>query len=148
MRGQLRPGKSVLIYAGSGGVSQAAISIALHVGCTVFTTVGTVHKRQYLKERFPQLTDRHIDNSRDTSFEQLILTETQGRGVDLVLNSLSEEKLQASIRCLAIGDRFVEIGKDDLSKDSCVRMSMFLEHTSFHGYWWMSCSTKRTRGNR
>lgn len=133
VRGNLKPGESILIHAGSGGVGQAAISVALHLGCTVFTTVGTTHKREFLKKTFPQLDDRHIGNSRDTSFEQLVLTETQGRGVDVVLNSLAEEKLQASIRCLANDGRFLEIGKYDLFKDSQVGMSMFLKNTSFHG---------------
>ncbi|XP_071632956.1 fatty acid synthase [Temnothorax longispinosus] len=133
IRGRLKAGESVLIHAGTGGVGQAAIAIALHAGCTVFTTVGTLEKREYLKKIFPQLTDRHIGNSRDTSFEQLIRAETQGRGVDVVLNSLAEEKLQAGIRCLAFGGRFLEIGKYDLSNDSRVGMSMFLKNTSFHG---------------
>lgn len=133
VRGQLKAGESVLIHAGTGGVGQAAIAISLHAGCTVFTTVGTPEKREYLKKTFPQLTDRHIGNSRDTSFEQLILTETQGRGVDVVLNSLAEEKLQASVRCLALNGRFLEIGKYDLSNDNNVGMSMFLKNTSFHG---------------
>lgn len=43
---------------------------------------------------------------------------TKGRGVDLVLNSLSEDKLQASVRCLAKDGRFLEIGKLDLSNNS------------------------------
>lgn len=133
VRGQLQPGESVLIHSGTGGVGQAAISVALHAGCTVFTTVGTSHKRKYLKQLFPQLTDSHIGNSRDTSFEQMVLTETQGRGVDLVLNSLADEKLQASIRCLAEQGRFLEIGKYDMSNDSPVGMSVFLKNTSFHG---------------
>lgn len=133
VRGGLRPGESVLIHAGSGGVGQASISIALHAGCTVFTTVGTQEKRDFLKKMFPQLTDRNIGNSRDTSFEQLIMNETNGRGVDLVLNSLAEEKLQASVRCLAIGGRFLEIGKYDLSNDSPLGMSVFLKNASFHG---------------
>ncbi|KAG5306378.1 FAS synthase, partial [Pseudoatta argentina] len=133
IRGRLKAGESVLIHAGTGGVGQAAIAIALHAGCTVFTTVGTLEKREYLKKIFPQLNDRHIGNSRDTSFEQLIRAETQGRGVDVVLNSLAEEKLQAGIRCLAFGGRFLEIGKYDLSNDSRVGMSMFLKNTSFHG---------------
>ncbi|EZA60541.1 hypothetical protein DMN91_010029 [Ooceraea biroi] len=133
VRGQLKAGESVLIHAGSGGVGQAAIAIALRTGCTVFTTVGTLEKRKYLKKRFPQLIDSHIGNSRDTSFEQMILTETQGRGVDLVLNSLAEEKLQAGIRCLAMNGRFLEIGKYDLSNDNNVGMSMFLKNTTFHG---------------
>ncbi|XP_018303406.1 fatty acid synthase [Mycetomoellerius zeteki] len=133
IRGRLKAGESVLIHAGTGGVGQAAIAIALHAGCTVFTTVGTLEKREYLKKVFPQLNDKHIGNSRDTSFEQLIRAETQGRGVDVVLNSLAEEKLQAGIRCLAFGGRFLEIGKYDLSNDSRVGMSMFLKNTSFHG---------------
>ncbi|XP_015126151.1 fatty acid synthase [Diachasma alloeum] len=133
VRGKLRPGESVLIHAGTGGVGQASISICLHAGCKVFTTVGSKEKREFLKKTFPQLTDRNIGNSRDTSFEQLILRETNGRGVDLVLNSLAEEKLQASVRCLAKDGRFLEIGKYDLSNNSPLGMSVFLKNTSFHG---------------
>lgn len=51
----MTPGESVLIHAGTGGVGQAAIAIALHAGCTVFTTVGSAEKRAFLKERFPQV---------------------------------------------------------------------------------------------
>ncbi|XP_063218658.1 fatty acid synthase-like [Bacillus rossius redtenbacheri] len=133
LNGRLQRGESVLIHAGSGGVGQAAINLALHAGCVVFTTVGTPEKRNFIKERFPQLTDRHIGNSRDTSFEQLIMEETEGRGVDMVLNSLAEEKLQASVRCLAPGGRFLEIGKFDLSSNNPLGMEMFLKGTSFHG---------------
>lgn len=50
-----------------------------------------------------------------------------------MLNSLAEEKLQASVRCLAIGGRFLEIGKFDLSNDSPLGMSVFLKNASFHG---------------
>lgn len=133
MRGRLQPGESVLVHAGTGGVGQASIAIALHMGCTVFTTVGSQAKRDFLKERFPQLTDNNIGNSRDTSFEQLVLSQTNGRGVDVVLNSLAAEQLQASVRCLANGGRFLEIGKVDLSNNSPLGMSVFLKNTTFHG---------------
>lgn len=46
------------------------------------------------------------------------MMETDGRGVDLVLNSLAEEKLLASVRCLAKGGRFLEIGKFDLANNN------------------------------
>jgi fatty acid synthase len=46
------------------------------------------------------------------------MSETNGRGVDLVLNSLAEEKLQASVRCLAPRGRFLEIGKFDLQNNN------------------------------
>lgn len=120
VRGRMRKGDSVLIHAGTGGVGQAAIAIALHAGCTVFTTVGTPDKRKFLRERFPSLPDENIGNSRDTTFEQMVLMRTGGRGVDLVLNSLADEKLQASVRCLAEGGRFLEIGKLDLSNNTAL----------------------------
>ncbi|KAI1292133.1 Fatty acid synthase [Halotydeus destructor] len=133
VRGGLQPGESVLIHSGSGGVGQAAISICLSMGCQVFTTVGAKDKREFLKKEFPQLKDRNIANSRDTSFEQHVLRETRGRGVDLVLNSLSDEKLQASVRCLAQHGRFLEIGKYDLSQNNPLGMSAFLKNIAFHG---------------
>ncbi|XP_066156912.1 fatty acid synthase [Euwallacea fornicatus] len=133
VRGRMQSGESVLIHAGTGGVGQASIAIALHMGCKVFTTVSSQAKRDFLKKTFPQLTDDNIGNSRDTSFEQLVLTQTNGKGVDLVLNSLAANQLQASVRCLAIGGRFLEIGKVDLSNNSPLGMSIFLKNTTFHG---------------
>ena len=65
VRGRIRRGEKVLVHSGSGGVGQAAISVALHHECEVFTTVGSQEKREFLKRTFPQLTDKHIANSRD-----------------------------------------------------------------------------------
>ena len=64
-----------------------------------------------------QLREENILNSRDLTFEPAVRRLTAGRGVDLVLNSLSEEKLQASVRCLAQHGTFLEIGKFDLSQN-------------------------------
>ncbi|XP_073345432.1 fatty acid synthase isoform X2 [Pagrus major] len=133
VRGRLRPGETVLIHSGSGGVGQAAIAIALSRKCKVFTTVGSMEKQAYLQERFPLLSAEAFANSRDTSFEQHILLHTQGKGVNVVLNSLAEEKLQASIRCLARHGRFLEIGKYDLSNNSPLGMALFLKNVAFHG---------------
>ncbi|KAL3237286.1 hypothetical protein MRX96_022053 [Rhipicephalus microplus] len=132
MRGNMRPGETVLVHSGSGGVGQAAIAIALSMGCTVYTTVGSTEKREFLKRRFPELEDRHFGSSRDASFEAHIMHETKGQGVNLVLNSLNEEKMQASLRCLADHGRFLEIGHPDLSKDApfgkCVSNRNFVFH--------------------
>ncbi|XP_071447989.1 fatty acid synthase-like [Hetaerina americana] len=133
LRGGLQGGESVLVHAGSGGVGQAAISIALHAGCIVYTTVGTPEKKAFLLSRFPQLKANHIGHSRDTSFEQKVLQQTKGRGVDLILNSLAGEKLRASVRCLAPHGRFLEIGKFDLANDNPLGMEVFLKDTAFHG---------------
>ncbi|NXC72710.1 FAS synthase, partial [Anhinga anhinga] len=133
VRGGIRKGESILIHSGSGGVGQAAIAIALSMGCRVFTTVGSTEKREYLQARFPQLDADSFASSRNTTFEQHVLRVTNGKGVNLVLNSLAEEKLQASLRCLALHGRFLEIGKFDLSNNSQLGMALFLKNVAFHG---------------
>ena len=77
VRANLRPGESVLIHSGSGGVGQAAISICLKMSCEVFTTVGTNEKREYLITTFPDLKPENIGNSRDLSFEQMVMCLSQ-----------------------------------------------------------------------
>ncbi|GFX61278.1 fatty acid synthase [Trichonephila clavipes] len=133
MRGNLKKGERVLIHSGSGGVGQAAIAIALHMGCEVFTSVGSNEKKEFLKKRFSLLTDRNFCNSRDLSFEEYILSATNGEGVDVILNSLADEKLKATLNCIAQHGRFLEIGKYDLSNNSPLGMAIFLKNISFHG---------------
>ncbi|CAH2098691.1 unnamed protein product [Euphydryas editha] len=133
MIGNMQKGESILIHAGSGAVGQAAINVALHYGLEVFTTVGTQEKRNFIKKLYPQIKDSHIGNSRDTSFEDMIKEQTNGKGVDLVLNSLSDDKLQASVRCLGYRGRFLEIGKIDISNNTPIDMNFFLNEISFHG---------------
>uniref|UniRef100_A0A8R1DF59 Fatty acid synthase n=1 Tax=Caenorhabditis japonica TaxID=281687 RepID=A0A8R1DF59_CAEJA len=132
-RGQMKKGDKVLIHGGAGGVGQAAIAIALAAGCEVYTTVGSKEKRAFLKELFPQLKDHNFANSRSADFELHIRQHTKGRGVDIVLNSLANEMLQASLRCLARHGRFLEIGKVDLAQNSSLGMSKLLDNVSVHG---------------
>ncbi|XP_035740323.1 fatty acid synthase-like isoform X2 [Vespa mandarinia] len=132
INGEIKKGDRILIHSGAGGVGQAAITLALHEGCEIFTTVGTPEKRNFIKETFPSIDDNHIGNSRDTSFEEMILQETDGRGVDIVLNSLAEEKLLASLRCLAYRGRFLEIGKFDLAANNLLDIDAFTKEISFH----------------
>lgn len=132
-KGKMKKNDKVLIHSGTGGVGQAAIYIALYEGCEVFTTVGSVEKRHFIREIFPSIPEDHIGNSRDTSFEQMIIQKTKGRGVDIVLNSLVEEKLQASIRCLAKGGRFLEIGKFDIISNHLLEIFAFSKGITFYG---------------
>ncbi|XP_050502321.1 fatty acid synthase isoform X2 [Diabrotica virgifera virgifera] len=132
-RVNMRRGSSILIHSGTGGVGQAAIRVALHYDCNIFVTVGTQEKREYLLKTFPQIKPRQIGNSRDISFETMVKKYTGGRGVDVVLNSLAEEKLQASIRCLAPGGSFVEIGKFDLANNNEINLLLMQKECSFHG---------------
>nr|XP_022920511.1 fatty acid synthase-like [Onthophagus taurus] len=133
MRGKIRRGQSILIHSGTGGVGQAAINIATNIGCKIFTTVGTKEKRDFIQKNFPQINSNHIGDSRSTSFEQMIFKETNGKGVDFVLNSLAEEKLLASVRCLAKNGTFLEIGKFDLANDNELCVSLLKQQARFEG---------------
>ncbi|KAF5280721.1 hypothetical protein FQA39_LY18004 [Lamprigera yunnana] len=129
--GKFKSGGTILIHAGSGGIGQSALHIASFYNFEIFTTVGTDEKRKFIRDNFPHIPDNHIGYSRDTSFEQMIFKETRGRGVDIVINSLVEEKLFASIRCLAPGGKFIEIGKYDVMRNNQFPMSLFSEGRSF-----------------
>uniref|UniRef100_A0A8C4V016 Fatty acid synthase n=1 Tax=Falco tinnunculus TaxID=100819 RepID=A0A8C4V016_FALTI len=89
VRGGMKKGESILIHSGSGGVGQAAIAIALSMGCHVFATVGSTEKREYLQARFPQLDADSFASSRNTTFEQHILRVTHGKGMALFLKNVA-----------------------------------------------------------
>ncbi|KAH1018158.1 hypothetical protein HUJ05_005972 [Dendroctonus ponderosae] len=57
--GKLRSCDTVLIHSGTGGIGQAAINLCLAKGCTIFTTVGTREKREYLRKNYPQINGRY-----------------------------------------------------------------------------------------
>ena len=131
-KAQLQQGESILIHSGAGGVGQAAINICQYYKCKIFTTVSTQEKRDFLKKNYG-LTDDQIFNSRNTEFEGEILDATDGSGVDLVLNSLIEEKLLASFRCVASDGRFIEIGKYDFQQNNPLPMFAFLKNITLYG---------------
>ncbi len=107
---QVGPGDRVLIHAASGGVGLAAIQIAKQRGATVFATAST-YKRATLRE----LGVEHVYDSRSTDFADQILADTGGSGVDVVLNSLTNEGfIEATVRATAQGGRFAEIAKRDI----------------------------------
>ena len=126
----LRKGEKVLIHAASGAFGQAAVVLANHIGAEIFVTVGTEAKRQFVMKKYGIQPD-HIFSSRDTSFGPGILAMTQGKGVDVVLNSLSGLLLQESVNCLAPFGRFVEIGKRDFESNSHLALGAFTRAISF-----------------
>ncbi|KAL4734357.1 hypothetical protein BDV11DRAFT_174852 [Aspergillus similis] len=130
---RLQRGQTVLIHAGAGGVGQTAIQFAQHIGAEVYTTVGSAEKRELLIERYGIAPD-HIFSSRDASFADGILEATNGRGVDVVLNSLAGPLLQASLNILAPFGHFVEIGKRDIEQNNHLEMRPFSRHITFSSF--------------
>lgn len=107
---QLKPGDRVLIHAASGGVGLAAIQLAQQHGATVFATAST-----YKRATLHRLGVKYVYDSRSTDFADQILADTDGAGVDVVLNSLTNEGfIEATVRATATGGRFAEIAKRDI----------------------------------
>ena len=128
----LRKGESVLIHAAAGGVGQAAIVVAKHVGAEIFVSCSTGEKRDLLVQNY-HIKPTRVFSSRDASFTTAIMTATEGKGVDVVLNSLSGPLLKATWSCIARGGRFVEIGKADIQAARCLDMTPFGRCATYAG---------------
>lgn len=100
-------GDTILIHAAAGGMGLAAAQLALRAGAEVYGTAGTESKRSYLRA----LGLRHVLPSRTLKFAAQVKELTAGRGVDIVLNSLTGDYIPANLSVLAVGGRFLEAGK-------------------------------------
>ncbi|MER7468498.1 SDR family NAD(P)-dependent oxidoreductase [Streptomyces sp. NPDC097981] len=109
--GGLREGETLLVHAAAGGVGMAAVQLARHWGAEVYATASPA---KWDTLRGLGLTDDRIASSRTLDFEETFRTATSGRGVDVVLDSLAREFVDASLRLLPRGGRFVEMGKTDV----------------------------------
>lgn len=127
---RLKKGESVLIHGAAGGVGQMAVQVAQLYGAKVIATVGSQVKRDLLRNRYG-IPDEQILSSRDDSFVGGIMRLTEGRGVDVVLNSLSGKLLHASWNIVAPFGRFVEIGKRDIHENSALEMEPFRRNVLF-----------------
>jgi acyl transferase domain-containing protein len=106
----MQRGESVLIHAAAGGVGLAAVELCLRAGVTIYATAGSDAKRDYLRSRGVT----HVMNSRSTAFASDVLELTEQRGVDILLNCLAGEFIDAGLSVLAPAGRFVELGKTDI----------------------------------
>lgn len=122
---RLSKGETILIHAAAGGVGQAAIHLAKNVGAEIFATVSSPEKRALLMNEY-DIPEDHIFSSRDLSFVKGIMRMTNGRGVDVLLNSLSGEALRKSWDIIAPFGRFIEIGKKDSQSGGRVELAPFL----------------------
>jgi NADPH:quinone reductase-like Zn-dependent oxidoreductase len=128
---RLRRGERVLIHSAAGATGQFAVGVAMMLGAEILATVGHDDKKRLLIDRFG-IPDDHIFHSRDpSSFARGVKRVTGGRGVDVVLNSLSGDGLLASWECVAPYGRFVEIGKVDIGANSSLPMGGFAKNASF-----------------
>lgn len=131
----LEPGSSVLIHAGSGGVGQAAIQLARHLGCTdegIFVTVGSEEKKEFVMREYG-IPESHILSSRSSPMDlkRKLMRMTNERGVDVVLNSTSGEMLSESWECVAPFGFHIELGKSDIERKRHISMGPFSRNVTF-----------------
>ncbi|MFD0362211.1 SDR family NAD(P)-dependent oxidoreductase [Nocardia sp. GCM10030253] len=105
-----RPGETLLLHAATGGVGTAAVQVARHLGLRLLVTAS---EPKWEVLRGMGFGDADIGDSRTLDFERKFLDVTDGRGVDIVLDSLAGEFVDASLRLLPRGGRFVEMGMID-----------------------------------
>ncbi|MER7438106.1 SDR family NAD(P)-dependent oxidoreductase, partial [Pseudonocardia alni] len=105
--GNLTAGEKVLVHAGAGGVGMAAVQIARHLGAEVYATAS--EPKQHVLRSLGVAED-HIASSRTLEFAETFA----GTDLDVVLNSLAGEFVDASMGLLGDGGRFLEMGKTDI----------------------------------
>ena len=124
--GRMRPGETVLIHGGAGGVGLAAIQVAQWRGARIIATAGTEAKRAYLRA----LGVEHVLSSRDLAFAAEV--RALG-GVDLVLNALAGEAMERSLGLLRPFGRFLELGKVDFYANTGIGLRPLKDNVTYHG---------------
>ena len=107
---KIKRGDRVLIHAATGGVGLAAVQLAQRAGAEIFATAGSPEKRAFLRS----MGINHVMDSRSLDFAEEIMAVTNGRGVDVVLNSLAGDFIPKSLSVLQSQGRFLEIGKTNV----------------------------------
>jgi acyl transferase domain-containing protein len=125
---RLQPGETVLIHAATGGVGLASVQVARSLGAIILCTAGKPEKRAVLEE----LGVAGVFDSRSADFVEDVRRHTDGRGVDVVLNSLGGDLLLAGLSCLAPYGRFLELGVRDIHAGRLLDLSYFGSAISFH----------------
>lgn len=125
----LQPGERVLIHGAAGGVGIAAIQLAQRLGADIYATAGTDEKRDFVR----MLGVDHVYDSRNLDFAEEILADTQGEGVDVVLNSLAGEAIRRNLQVLKPFGRFLELGKRDFFENTAIGLRPFKDNISYFG---------------
>ncbi len=105
--GRLTPGESVLIYAAAGGIGTTAIQLAKILGAS--NVIGTVSSNEKVDVVLQAGADYVINTSKE-DFVESVLKVTDGRGVDVILDSIAGKATEKGLNCLAWYGRLVQFG--------------------------------------
>lgn len=122
----LEEGETVLIHSATGGLGLAAIQIARMRGAEIIATAGSEDKRTILRE----MGIAHVFDSRSLDWADAVKTATGGKGVDVVLNSLTGAAIPLGLESLAEDGRFIEVGKKDIYGGRSINLGVFKSRIS------------------
>lgn len=105
-RAKLQAGESVLIHAAAGGAGSAAVQLAKNAGARVFATASSQAKLDFCRELGADV----LINYEETDFSEVILDETEGRGVNVIFDNIGERFMQKSMRSIAYDGRYLIMG--------------------------------------
>ncbi|KAJ8114821.1 hypothetical protein ONZ43_g4810 [Nemania bipapillata] len=114
-------------------IGLAAVQICHYLGAIVYATVGTQKKREFLKSHMG-IPDNRIFSSRNISFAVEVARQTNGKGVNVILNSLEGSLLEASWRIIADNGTMVEIGKKDILDHKSLPMEPFARGAKYQAF--------------
>ncbi|MFC5955246.1 SDR family NAD(P)-dependent oxidoreductase [Streptomyces pratens] len=127
---RLGPGETVLVHGGAGAVGLAVLQCARRQGARVIATAGTETKRDLLRT----LGAEHVLDSRGLDFVPRVRELTGGRGVDVLVNSLSGEAIAQGLDLLRPNGRFIELGKRDIFLNNPITLRPFDRSLTFIGF--------------
>ena len=128
-RGALKAGETILIHGGTSGIGVTAIQLAKAFGARVITTAGSAEKCAACVSLG---ADRAIDYKHE-DFAESIKAETQGRGVDVILDMVGGDYIDKNIRSLADDGRLVNIAYLNGSKAEIDFMRVMLKRLTITG---------------
>jgi len=130
--GHLAAGESALIHAGAGGVGIAAIQMAKRAGARVFATASSDEKLERLKDLGLDEGINYVTHDFVVEARRL----TDGRGVDVVVDSVGGLTLQGSLNVLAYRGRCVTVGDAGRSSaEKVVISNMRGNNQTLSGYY-------------
>jgi putative PIG3 family NAD(P)H quinone oxidoreductase len=134
---RMKDGDSVLIHGGSSGIGTAAIQLCTGLGHTVFATAGSKAKCAACE----RLCAKRAINYREADFVAAIKQETDGRGVDVILDMVGGDYIQRNFSAAAIWGRIVNIAFQAGMTANVNFAGMLMKRLTF------SATTLRARSN-
>lgn len=140
-RGQLKAGETLLVHAAAGGVGIAAVQIGKALGATVIATAGSDEKCALARAEGADFTV----NYREETFAPRVMEWTEGRGADVIYDSVGGETTNQSLKCIAWNGRLIIIGFAGGDIPTIKANRILLKNIAVSGLHWSAYDEKEPK---